>query len=159
MTHKMLYFTVLLMMACASKKNIETKPITEESHPKLLFLNYIISKSELGKSVSFVNKLITDGKLKANGNTYLEKGLVGDLKCSQLNADSIEISHVYVKNPLSKTIEYINDSLTFENKHLELDKAALSLKLQLDTRTKFITISEITDSLQPSKPLIKTALD
>ena len=159
MTHKTIYFIAFLMVACASQKNIEPKPISQELHPKLLFLNYIISKDETGKSITLVNNIITDGKLKSNGNKYLKKGTIDDLKCSQLNSDSIEISHVYLKNPLFKTIEYINDSLIFENKYLELDRAALSIKLQLENTTKFIMISEIIDTLQHTKPLITTKLN
>ena len=150
-----------LQISCASKKNSTTNDtIIEELPPKLIFLNYSISQDANGnKHIQFINKIITDGKLKNNTETYLKTGAVGDLKCSQLDKDSTEIKTVIIQNPLSKIIEYVNDSLIFESKKIELKSAPLSLRLALNDKTKYITISHIIDSLQNSLPLITTKLD
>ena|SRR5690606_25744329 len=133
---------------------IETLP------PKLIFLNYTISQDAHGnKHIQFLNKIITDGKLKNNTETYLKMGAVGDLKCSQLDKDSVEIKTVIIQNPLVQVIETVNDSLIFESTKIELKKAPLSLRLALHDKTKFITIGHIIDSLQNSRPLITTKLD
>lgn len=150
-----------LHFSCASKKNkVANETDIETLPPKIVFLNYTISKDSNGKKhIRFINKIITDGKLKNNSDTYLKTGAVGDLKCSQLNKDSLAIKTVIIKNPLSKTIEYLTDSLIFESKKMELNRAPLSLRLPLYDQTKYISIAEITDSLQNSRPLITTKLD
>ncbi|PKQ43517.1 hypothetical protein [Confluentibacter flavum] len=150
-----------LQISCASKKTIEVnETINEAIPPKLIFLNYTISKDANGnKHIQFINKIITDGKLKNNTETYLKTSAVGDLKCTQLDKDSIEIKTVIIENPLSKIIEYVNDSLIFESKKIELNRAPLSLRLALHDKTKYIIISDIIDSLQNSRPLITTKLD
>jgi hypothetical protein len=84
---------------------------------------------------------------------------MGDLKCLQLDKDSTEVTSITIQNPLSKHIEFINDSLIFENKTIDLKSAPLSFRLQLHKNTKFIAVNEITDSLQNSNTLIITKLD
>lgn len=134
--------------------------IIETLSPQLIFLNYTLSKDANGKkSIQFLNKIITDGKLKNNTESYLKTGAVGDLKCSQLDKDSVEIKTVIIRNPLSQVIEHVNDSLIFESKKIELNRAPLSLRLSLHDKTNYITVSEIVDSLQNSRPLIITKLD
>jgi len=133
--------------------------LSEDTTPKLIFLNYTISKDEKGQiHIGFINKIITDGKLK-NSNIFFKTGSKGDLKCSQLDKDSIEITSVIVQNPLVKIIEYVNDSLIFEKKELDLNRSNLSLRLHLHSKTKYISISEITDKPQTGKSLITTKLD
>src|SRR5690606_33974229 len=151
----------MLQISCASKKNkVINETVIETLPPKIVFLNYTISKGNNGKKhIQFINKIITDGKLKNNSDTYLKTGAVGDLKCSQLNKDSVAIKTVIIKNPLSKTIEYLNDSLIFESRKMELNRAPLSLRLSLYDQTKYISIAEISDSLHDSRPLITTKLD
>ncbi|WP_100616292.1 hypothetical protein [Confluentibacter citreus] len=152
---------IALHISCAAKKNIVANEIIIEAlPPKLIFLNYTISQDANGdKHIQFVNKIITDGKLKNNTEAYFKTGAVGDLKCSQLDKDSLEIKTVIIENPLSKIMEYVNDSLIFESKKIELKSAPLSLRLALHDKTKYITISHIIDSLQNSRPLITTKLD
>jgi len=161
MLSKNTYFIVpFLILSCASIKNKNPEIIIEDPQPKLVFLNYTISKDELGKkSIQFINKIIADGKLKNHGNKYLKLGAVGDLKCSQLDKDSKEISHVIIENPLLKKMEFVNDSLIFETKEIALNKADLSIRLQLNNNTRFIMIGDIIDTLQTSKPLITTKID
>ena len=150
---------LLLASACVSKKIIVTETSSEMLPSKLIFLNYNISKDKNNnKSIQFINKIVVDGKLKTNNST-IKIGTVGDLKCFQLDKDSIEISSINIKNPLIKHIEFINDSLIFENKKIDLKSATLSFRLQLHEKTKFIAINEIIDSLQNSRVLIITKLD
>lgn len=161
-THIFLLIALLaLHISCATKKNIAVnETVIEKLPPKLIFLNYTISQDINGeKQIQFINKIITDGKLKNNIEAYLKTGAVGDLKCSQLDKDSVEIKTVIIENPLLKMIEYVNDSLIFESKKIELKSAPLSLRLALHDKTKYITISHIIDSLQNSRPLITTKLD
>lgn len=152
--------TLVVSFSCVSKKNItDHASETNATNPKLIFLNYNISKGENEeKSIEFINKITTKGKLKKDLNAK-KTGAIGDLKCSQLNKDSIEIQYIIKDNPLLKIVEYANDSLIFERKKIELNKASLSLRMTLNSKAKFLVISEIVDSLQNTRPLITTKLD
>ncbi|MEL0454832.1 hypothetical protein WJN01_01230 [Flavobacteriaceae bacterium SZ-1-7] len=153
-------FALLSLASCGSKRSIPQADAQSEANPKLIFLNYTISKSDDGfKQVQFINKTITDGKLKKASSNYLNSGKIGDLKCAQLDKQSNELQVVIIQNPLSKKVEFVNDSLIFEKKQIDLENGALSLRLQLNGKTKYIEISEIVDSLKQSKPLIKTKLN
>lgn len=157
----LLILLIALQISCASKKNIvANETLIETLPPKLIFLNYTLSQDANGnKHIQFISKIITDGKLKNNTETYLKTGSLSDLKCSQLDKDSVEIKTVIIQNPLSKIMEYVNDSLIFESKKIELKSVPLSLRLALHDKTKYITISHIIDSLQNTRPLITTHLD
>lgn len=154
---------VLLMVAtisCGTKKQLQKKTIEIEENPKLIFLNYTVSKKENGeKNIVLINKIAADGRLKKDNKNYLNNGVIGDLTCTQLDKNYNTIQTILIENPLSKVIEFVNDSLIFEKRIVDLDNIELALKLQLDDRTKSIIISEIIDSLQTSKTLIKTVLE
>lgn len=146
---------LMVLISCASKKNNIEKIADNDIPPKLIFLNYSISKDENNKkNIQFVSKIVADGKLKTNSSKYMETGRVGDLKCSQLTKDSVEVASIIIKNPLSKNIEFLNDSLIFENKKVDLEKTSFSIRLQLHSKTVFIAIKELTDSLQNNHTLI-----
>lgn len=150
----------VLFYSCGSKKNTTAAFISQSDSSNIIFLNYSISKDENGKkNVEFINKIIADGKLKQNSNKFLKEGNIGDLKCAQLDNKSKEITSVVIKNPLLKTIEFVNDSLEFEKKAVTLNNAPFSLRLQLNSKTKSISISEIIDTLQNSQPLIITKVN
>ncbi|MBP0903445.1 hypothetical protein ACFSKN_00950 [Mariniflexile gromovii] len=157
---KLVILSVFLWsVACASKKSVGIETPNEVVPPKLIFLNYKISKNANGnKNIEFINKIIADGKLKTN-NSNIKHAAIGDLKCLQLDKDFTEITSMTIQNPLSKHIEFLNDSLIFENKKLDLKSAPLSFRMPLHHKTKFIAINEITDSLQNSSTLIITKLD
>lgn len=148
-----------ILFSCVTKKTAIPEVVIEDTNPKLIFLNYTISKDENGgKRIQFIDKIVTNGRLKTSG-AYHRKAAIGDLKCTQIDNKSTEIQSITIENPLSKIIEYVNDSLIFEKRKIDLNKAPLSLRLQLNSKTKYITISEIIDTLQTSKPLITTTLD
>lgn len=155
-----LMLVLLSLTSCGSKRSIPQADAQSEANPKIIFLNYTISKGDDGhKQALLLNKTITDGKFKKASSNYINSGGIGDLKCAQLDKQSNELQVVAVKNPLSKIVEFVNDSLIFERKQIDLENGTLSLRLQLNTKTKYIVISEIVDSLKQSKPLIKTQLD
>lgn len=152
------FLVVTILFSCGIKKNSPEVHETLENNPKLIFLNYTISKNENGeKQMGFLNKIITDGKLK--NNTFPKTGVIGDLKCMQLDENTNLLQSIIIKNPLEKVLEFVNDSLTFEKRKVELKNSELALRLQLHNKTKSIVISEIIDSLQNSKVLIKTVLN
>lgn len=149
-----------VLVSCATKKNISQTEAEIEVNPKLLFLNYIITENISGdKTVQFISKKTVDGKARGRSNKYVTSGKIGDLKCSQLNSKSQILKSIFIKNPLNKTIEFVNDSFLLESKSLRVKKAPLSLRLQLHPDSKQIVISEVIDSLLNNKKLHTTRLN
>lgn len=150
---------VLVLYACATKPNLLKNETIVESNPKLIFLNYAISKNENNqKSIEFIDKKIVDGKLRNKGSKYINSGTVGDLVCVQLNQNKIPIAEQTIANPLIKHIESTTDSLTFKKHTAPIKQRTLNLRIQLHAATKFIKLEEIIDSLQTRKPLITSSI-
>ncbi|WP_179315552.1 hypothetical protein [Winogradskyella undariae] len=142
---KTTYSLILLiaLLSCASKQQIATDETSINPQAKLLFLNFEITKLNGDKTISLINQLTTDGRLKKNisDNT---KGNLGDLECLILDEEGKQLEKYYIKNPLKKHIEFINYSGNFEKKMLDLDHSEFSLKLQLIPNTEYVIINEIT---------------
>ena len=157
-TYLPLLCVLWFLMSCGSHKNMATQESSIESSPKIIFLNYNIKKTADDKrSIKFINKIVTDGKLKKTD--VLEDGIIGDLVCTQLDKNSNTLQRFIIKNPLVKNIEYIDESNSFQNKKIDLDSAQFSLRLQLRPNTKYIAISNFSTSENPKKPLIKTNIN
>ncbi|WP_282123735.1 hypothetical protein [Algibacter mikhailovii] len=151
---------LLLVLSCGAKKNSIDSDHTIEAPSKLIFLNYSITENTQGnKTVGFINKTIVDGKARTVNSKYQTTGIKGDLKCSQLDENGQYLQSVYIKNPLNKRIEYINDSLQFESQALKLKKSSFSLRLPLYPKTRSIVIAEVTDSSSNTKRLHMNKLD
>ena len=150
---------LLFTLSCAAKKVVPKPEPIVEVNPKLIFLNYTLTEDVNGnKTVAFISKTVADGKVRNLGDKYIKTGNVGDLKCSQLDQNAQTLRSVFIKNPLNKTIEYVNDSLQFKSKALELKKTSFSLRLQLHPETRNIVIAEVIDSLQNVNPLYHTKI-
>ncbi len=150
---------LLFFFSCKTQKEVLVN--TDNSlkrTPKIIFLNYTIEFLEnQNKKVTLTNKIIKDGSFKASLNTSQNK-LQGDLKCNQVTTAGKILETKIIKNPLLKTVEYLDDNKMFHSKRLELKKASFSLRLKLLPETSYISISEI-DSLNPNiPPLLKTKI-
>ena len=151
------FLLFILVIACASKQQVIDNDTQIEEHPKLLFLNYMISKMVDGeKNIKLINQIITDGTLKKM-TKISDKKKFGDLECNTYDKDLNQIGTHSIKNPLKKTMEYINDLGNFEKKIFDLDSAQFSIRLQLQPGVKYIKISELTTKGQ--KELITTELE
>lgn len=155
-----LIYSLFSLLSCGIKKTSIVQQKTLEIKPKLIFLNYTVSKEKNDhKKIEFINKIITEGKSKKDNNVHLNIGAIGDLKCQQLDENSNIVQEFFIENPLIKTFEFVNDSLTFDKKQVNLKSSELSLRLQLYKETRYIVISEVIDSLQNTETLIKTDLE
>lgn len=146
-----------LLISCKSMKNIpeSSSMASEPNTPKLIFLNYIIRK-KLDKSVEakLVSKKVVEGTLKAG--IQLESSLeAGDLVFAQLDAQLDKVDNFQLSNPLIKNIEYVTAEGELGKKQIELDSTELSVRLQLNRLTEFISVEIVSDS---NIQLLKTAL-
>ena len=65
------------------------------------------------------------------------------------------LNQILIKNPLVKSIEYVDDSKNFKTETIKTDKTQFSIRLQLKSNTKYITISNFAEN----DPLIKTQIN
>lgn len=123
--------------ASASEKTYEVKQT-----PKIVFLNYSIKKNENGKkTVTFLNSKKVKGSLKNQKRILDKTGNLGDLVCTQLDATSATLSEQLIKNPLVKTLEYVDETKNFKVVQMELDSSEFTVRLQLYPETKYIAIN------------------
>lgn len=130
------------LLSCASTLQASEEEPTVLEAPQLLFLNYEMKTYGNKKSISLINQVTTDGRLKQHTD-YNPNPDLGDLECVILDKDSNILKTYSIKNPLLKIVEYINDSGHFEKKILNLDYAQFSLKLQLNAKAAYAVIHEI----------------
>ncbi|OEJ99310.1 hypothetical protein A8C32_09085 [Flavivirga aquatica] len=150
-------FFLYFFSSCGINKNITADQPSIEKKPKILFLNYGIKKTSNNlRSVKFISKIITEGKLK--NNKSIKQVTSGDLECLQLDKKSKILDRIIIKNPLTKNIEYINDVKLFQTKQIDLDSTIFSIRLQLEPDTKYISIRNFDHSKKQIKALIKTPL-
>ena len=141
---------------CKNSKAISENQSEIQGVSKILFLNYSIEKTLNGKrTIQFINKKIVDGKLKPIPFESIENGIVGDLIFTEFDKKSKVLHQLLIKNPLFKTIEYVDDSKNFKTETIKSDKTQFSIRLQLNSNTKYITISNFAEN----DPLIKTQIN
>lgn len=146
----------LVSYSCGSNKAVSTSKDTSkvEQTPKIVFLNYAIKKNNTGSNtIQFISSKKVNGKLKNQKKILVDKGDPGDLLCLQLDATSATISQLLIKNPLQKTVEYVDETKNFKVVNMALDSTEFFVRLQLYPETKFIAIN---NSLGSKKPLILT---
>ncbi len=139
---------LLSIGGCRSKKDAALPP-------RIVFLNYTITKnSDNEVKIEFINKIITEGKLKQDLSNKKNPEF-GDLKLIQVNAKSKPLQSIILSNPLVKNVEYLDESGGFQRKIIVLESTEFSVRTQLNDQTKFIIIEEIN---KENKRLIKTKL-
>lgn len=154
MTIKIKYIIVILFVLMSSCKSNQIDK-DKEKLPMIIFLNYNISKDSEGDiKVRFINKIVTEGKLKKDFSQK-ESFDKGDIICVQINRRFEPIQSVIIPNPFVKKVESIDDSGQLFMKLIELDSSNISVRMQLNPITKFIILEQIN---KPSKQLIKIRL-
>lgn len=152
MSNSILYVAaILLLLTCSCK----SKQIDTDKPPRIVFLNYNISeKSDDEVEIEFLNKIITEGKLKQELSNK-KNPEIGDLKIIQTNNKSKPIKSITIANPLVKNVEYVDDSGQLGRKIIELESTQFSIRMQLHPLTKFVVIEQIN---KPNKRLIRSRL-
>jgi hypothetical protein len=156
------YPLVFLVSSCATTNTVQSEKKTETtivSNPQILFLNYSVSKKSNNRiEVDLINKIVAQGKLKEDVPEH-KMGKIGDFKCSEIDENSKLIRSFYITDPLKKNIEYVDGSGQMYRKLVELDSSQFLIRTQLDPRTKFMVISQITDSTPNPTDLITTQIN
>lgn len=144
--------------SCGMKAQQVASEVINEQEPKLLFLNYSISKDSNGKTIAtFINKVITTGRLKDKSSKQPLSD-VGDIECIQYDKNKVVLQRTYVKNPLQPIVEYVNDNGELEKRQIDLETAQIAVKLQLDERTVMIRLFLIDAFGKATTELITTSI-
>lgn len=133
----------MLLVGCTSLKTHTTDNTTDDvsitSTPKIIFINYKVSKKiDETIKVDLINKIIAEGSLKMNDQK--ENNNDNNFTCTQIDKNLLPIDSLYISNPLIKNIEFITSSGLLDKKRIELDSTEFSIRMQLNSRTKFITL-------------------
>jgi hypothetical protein len=125
-----------------TKSNETTTNITDSiKSPQIIFLTYSISYNETNGeySVSFINKMITEGTIKAsNHNSSTPE--IDDIEYILYDVNLKIIERNYLSNPLQRTVEYVNSEGELVKEDIELESVEFFLRLQLAPDTKSIVL-------------------
>ncbi len=153
---KLICLTLVILLAgcaCLHKNATETKvedvvEVPEPSGPQIIFLSYQLSIDEEKQiSAELLSKKIKDGKLKQSRSRNKD-GKEGDLQCIQLDENGHALETEQIANPLIKDVEYVGPDGNLGRKIVELDKADLSIRMQLDPRARSISLQLMNGSNQ-----------
>jgi len=139
-----LFIIFLVVISCGSNKSVSSSKTVShvKQTPEIVFINYIIKKDANNNfKVEYRGAKKVKGKLKNQKKILDKQGATGDLICSQFDASSSTISQQLIKNPLKKTVEYVDETKNFKIANIELDSAEFTVRLQLFPETKYIAIN------------------
>lgn len=143
----------LLSLSCAGKKQVVNSSAGLEKSNSIIFLNYKVNKLADGKrEVEYLDHVLRQGRLKKHFDVAGQKG---DLEVAQLDKQNRVLSNMIIKNPLKKTLEFVDESKGFQTKTLDLGEALFSVRMQLHPDARTISIKHFSED----KMLIQTKID
>ncbi len=138
---------LLFIFSCATNKQVIAVEAEVAIPPKIIFLNYVLVKNAQDeKSITLINQIKTEGKLKGKPENIVNTN-PGDLEYILLDKDFNAIEKYALKNPLIKTVEFVNDFGNFEKRTLDLDRVEFTIRLQLHPEAKHMKIIELTNAI------------
>lgn len=109
--------------------------------PKILFLNYSIFEDKTNQeyTIRLINKIISNGKIKENSNLPIAPE-TDDLEYMVSDKNHKVLMRNFIPNPLSKTVEFVNDYGQLAKKDIHPDSSLFSLRIQLDPAARYISL-------------------
>ena len=139
----LLLIMISILMSCnPAKHTYSSDPVGTKATPKILFLNYQISRdsTKTNYSAQLINTILKDGTIKVD-QQHNEQAEINDLELLVLDRNQQIISHRYIPNPLDKSVEYVNNAGQFERKMIHLDSAQFSIRLQIEPGASSILLN------------------
>lgn len=144
-----LVFSLSLFTSCMGTKNTTDLKKSKEqtAHiPQIIFLNYSLERDSLEVyHVELINTILAPGTLKPTIH-HNSTGKTGDFRCLIMDANKQTISFIIVPDPLTRRIEYQQDNGSLTSKQIQLDRAEFSVRMQLDSASRYIAIDRINPS-------------
>ncbi|XCF06125.1 hypothetical protein ABI125_15565 [Tamlana crocina] len=104
------------------------------------------------REVKYLNHVVRQGRLKKH---FDEAGQEGDLEATQLDKKNRVLNRMIIKNPLKKTLEFVDESKGFQTKALDLNEVSFSVRMQLHPKTSEVLIK----SFSEDRDLIQTKIN
>ncbi|MGC6429540.1 MAG: hypothetical protein ACON5F_00705 [Jejuia sp.] len=142
----------MMMLCCKTAKPAVASKVDEikDKPERIVFLNYAIKKDANGnKNIRLLTSKKVEGSLKSHRTLVDGEGNSEDLICSQLNGEASIVSQTLIRNPLHKTLEYLDDSKNFKAIAMELDSSEFTVRLQLYPETQSISITDVSEQSDP----------
>jgi hypothetical protein len=110
--------------------------------PKILFISYFIKheKKQNEIKIQVVEKIITAGQLKSNTNSFVPGADEFILIITDYQSNII--TQEYMANPLSRTLEYVDDFGNLAKKDVLLDSTYFSLRVQLNPASRYVILEK-----------------
>jgi hypothetical protein len=123
----------------------ENQDVSNDSIPKLIFVNFKISKDTLQdhSSVNISQVQFTDGSLKKETLTGIYKPSYQDeIRCIFTDNNEKAIFEIILEHPLYKKFEYAKDDGSFDVKEVTLKESVFSVRADYNSKMKYIRIFE-----------------
>jgi hypothetical protein len=159
-----LWIKALIFAACAillhsckvpRLANSSAKEQGEVFPPKIIFLNLSVLYDSIQREyrLRVINKTIVEGKIKANTG-FPGTPMRGDFLYNILDNNAQAVTSNYFACPLNKTIEYVDEDPQLKKKDIRLDSTSFSLRIQLDSNSRFISLEQYTGAGLKNTPLL-----
>ena len=150
------------LVSCNVAKNTSStssNESTEEDSPRILFLNYEISRDSIESvyTARLINKVLAKGSLK-NERTPPIQVVAGDLELQVLDMEQHVMTTLYISNPLDKSVEFVNDTGELQHKMISLETAQFSIRLQAEPGASTCILKRITGPNSERTILLKSSI-
>ena len=156
----LLLIMISILMSCnPAKHTYKSDPVGTKATPKILFLNYQISRdsTKTNYNAQLINMIIKEGNIKED-QQHNGQAEIDDLELLVLDRNQQTITQNLIPNPLDKSVEYVNDAGQFERKMIHLDSAQFSIRLQIDPGASSILLNRYTGNKNEGTLLLKTQI-
>lgn len=132
---------------------------TAKDSPRILFLNYEISRDSVSATFSarLINTVVAEGSIKKDPDPP-DQAAVGDLELQVLDVNGQVLSTLLIPNPLDKFVEFVNDMGSLEQKWVSLESAQFSVRLQVQPGASSTVLRQFTGPDSKSIVLLKTSI-
>ena len=151
---------ISIMISChPAKHTYSSDPVETKATPKILFLNYQISRdsTKTNYNAQLINMIIKEGTIKED-QQEMGQAEIHDLELLVRDRNQQIISHRYIPNPLDKSVEYVNDAGQFERQMIHLDSAQFSIRLQIEPDASSILLNRYTGNNTEGTLLLNTQI-
>ena len=156
----LLLIMISIMISChPAKHTYSSDPVETKATPKILFLNYQISRdsTKTNYNAQLINMIIKEGTIKED-QQEMGQAEIHDLELLVRDRNQQIISHHYIPNPLDKSVEYVNDAGQFERQMIHLDSAQFSIRLQIEPDASSILLNRYTGNNTEGTLLLNTQI-
>ncbi len=146
---KYILFIMLSAFVCSSAVHAQNGSVlhkAEKLTDSMIFLTYHIKKSaDASLEINHVKTLLSKGRIKG---FHEEKELFkkGNLSCDLLDKELNVIETLFIKNPLEKIVEFVNDSGNLEKRLISLESTDFAFRMPYNSTAKYVRMYVITNS-------------